>query len=106
MAWARLDDQFVEHPRIVGLTDRAFRLQVAAICHANRKLTDGHISTHDAKVLCAMTSAGPARIAELVDAGVWETNGDGWQLRDYLQWNPPAEIVKERRRKDKERKHG
>ena len=30
--------------RISKLSDRAFRLHVAAICHAARKLTDGHIS--------------------------------------------------------------
>lgn len=106
MAWAKLDDQFVEHPRIVGIGDRAFRLHVAAICLANRKLTDGHISSHDARILMATVKANRRHTDELVGHGVWETNGDGWQIRDYLQWNPTAESVKERRRKDQQRKRG
>ena len=106
MAWAKLDDQFVEHPRIVGLGDRAFRLQVAAICLANRKLTDGHISVHDGRILMATVKANKRHVDELLEHGVWEENGDGWVIRDYLQWNPTAESVKERRRKDQERKRG
>jgi hypothetical protein len=106
MAWAKLDDQFVEHPRIVPLGDRAFRLHVAAICLSNRKLTDGHISSHDGRILMASVKASRRHTDELVELGVWETNGDGWQIRAYLQWNPTAEYVKERRRKDQERKRG
>ena len=105
MAWAKLDDQFVEHPRIVPLGDRAFRLHVAAICLANRKLTDGHISTHDARILMATVKANRRHAMELVNHGVWEPNGDGWEIHDYLQWNPDAETVKERRRKDNERRN-
>ena len=106
MAWAKLDDQFAEHPKIVQLGDRAFRLHVAAICLANRKLTDGHISSHDGRILMASVKANRRHTDELVERRVWETNGDGWQIRDYLQWNPDAETVKERRRKDNERRKG
>lgn len=105
MAWAKLDDQFAEHPRIIGLGDRAFRLHVAAICLSNRKLTDGHISRHDGRILFAVVNANKRHVTELLDAGVWEQNGgDGWVIRDYLQWNPDASTVKERRRKDNERR--
>ena len=103
MAWARIDDQYAEHPRIVGLTDRTFRLHTAAICLANRKLTDGHLSTHDTRMLLALTKATKRHVDELLEAGVWETNGDGWVIRDYLQWNPDAETVKGRRRGSAER---
>ena len=104
MAWAKLDDQFVEHPRIIGLSDKAFRLHVAAICHANRKLTDGHITVTDGRVLRALTRTTARHATELVDAGVWNTNGDGWAIRDWLDYNPPAEVVKERRKRDLDRK--
>lgn len=103
MAWAKLDDQFVEHPRISGLSDKAFRLHVASICHASRKLTDGHISVTDARVLRALTRTGARHVDELLDAGVWNTNGDGWVIRDYLDYNPSADEVKERRKAEAER---
>lgn len=104
MAWSRLDDQFVEHPRITQLSDRAFRLHVASLCHAARKLTDGHISPTDARVIQALTQASRKHVKELVDAGVWIVNGDGWHIRDYLDYNDTAERIKERRRLDSERK--
>ena len=105
MAWARIDDQYAEHPRIVGLTDRSFRLQTAAICLANRKLTDGHLGDADTRVLLALTKATKRHIEELIAAGVWTKNGHGYVIRDYLDWNPDAETVKERRRKDNERRN-
>ena len=72
MAWAKLDDQFAEHPRIVPLGDRAFRLHVAAICLSNRKLTDGHISSHDERILMASVKTNRRHTDELVDQGVWK----------------------------------
>lgn len=103
MTWAKLDDQFPEHPRIVGLSDKAFRLHVAAICHASRKLSDGHVSVTDSRVLRALTRSSSRHVDELVERGVWEQNGDGWVIRDYLDYNPPASVVKERRKSEAER---
>jgi hypothetical protein len=104
MAWAKLDDQFVEHPRISRLSDKAFRLHVASICHAARKLTDGHISETDGRVLRALTRTGARHVDELLETGVWTLNGgDGWMIRDYLDYNPPADEVKEKRKAEAER---
>ena len=41
MAWLRIDDGFVEHPKVYDLSDRSFRLHVAAHCYSARNLTDG-----------------------------------------------------------------
>jgi hypothetical protein len=104
MAWAKLDDQFVEHHRISRLSDKAFRLHVASICHSARKLTDGHISETDGRVLRALTKTSARHIDELLEAGVWNVNGgDGWVIRDYLDYNPPASEVKEKRKAEAER---
>jgi hypothetical protein len=43
MTWVRLDDQFPDHPKVVNLSDRAFRLHVWGICYSARFLTDGLI---------------------------------------------------------------
>jgi hypothetical protein len=103
MAWLKLDDGFVEHPRIEPLTDRAFRLHVAALCQCARKLTDGHISLKDARMLSVLTRSRARHIDELVDKGLWNVNGNGWVLRDFLDYNPSAEHVKTERKKAAER---
>ena len=103
MPWLRIDDHFVEHERIEPLSDRAFRLHMAALCASARKLTDGHVSSKDGRVLSLMVGAKPKHISELETTGVWTLNGDGWVIRDYLDYNPSAEQVRGERRKAAER---
>ena len=103
MAWLKLDDGFPEHPRIDPLTARAFRLHITALCLVARKLTDGHITTKDAQVCRVRAGASPTNIDELVNAGLWQPNGNGWVIRDYLDYNPSAEQVKEDRQRAAER---
>lgn len=97
MAWLKLDDGFAEHPKIDPLSARAFRLHVTALCLVARKLTDGHVTAKDAQVCRLLAGANKANVAELEQAGLWETVGDGWLIRDYLDYNPSAERVKAER---------
>ena len=104
MSWLRIDDGFVEHERIDPLTDRSFRLHVAALCHCARNLTDGYVSDKNVKVLRVRANNATAKhVAELVDAGVWVPVEDGYVIRDYLDYNPPADKVREERRRAAER---
>lgn len=104
MAWLRIDDGFVDHERVENLSDKAFRLHVTAMCLCARKLTDGHLSTKDIKVARTLVGAGPRTVDELRTAGLWEQNGDdGLKVRDYLDYNPSAEDVREERRKAADR---
>jgi len=104
MTWLRIDDGFVEHERIDPLSDRAFRLHLAALCHCARNLTDGHVTTKNVVVLRARANnANRKHIDELLAAGVWEPNGDGYIIRDYLDYNPSADTVKDDRRKAADR---
>ena len=43
MSWVRLDDNFPNHPKVVGLSDQAFRLYISGLCYASHYLTDGLI---------------------------------------------------------------
>jgi hypothetical protein len=95
--WLRLDDHFATHPKVVGLTDRAFRCHVNAMVYAAEHLTDGAIP--DFYVKADRKSA-----AELEAARLWERNGKGWVIHDWLDWNPSAESVQKRRAEDRERK--
>lgn len=96
MTWARIDDHFPEHPKVVGISDRAFRVHIAALCYAARYLTDGHIP----KAVPSALGARTRDIAELVGAALWEPNGDSYVIHDYLDYNPSrAAVEAERARK-------
>lgn len=95
MSWVRLDDGFADHPKIVGLTDAAFRLHITSLCYAARHLTDGAVPRRAIDRLGITQPAKRAR--ELVDAGLWEVTDDGWSIHDYLEYQPSAEHIRQER---------
>lgn len=92
MTWVRLDDQFADHPKVVGLSAKAFRLHVTAICYAARQETDGVIPRGVAFVVAARKWLG-----ELTSAGLWEDHPSGYVIHDYLEYNPSADEVRSKR---------
>lgn len=94
MTWVRIDDTFPDHPKVVGLTDSAFRTYVAGLCYAARYLTDGAIPSS------ALRSIGPRKAAaELERAGIWQRTDHGYAIRDYLDYNPSRAEVEANREK-------
>lgn len=94
MSWLRVDDGFVENPKIIELSDRAFRLHMAGLCFCARNLTDGLLTDRAVRGVCALTSATRKHIAELVQAGVWLEHGGRFEIKDFLDYNPAAETAK------------
>ena len=43
MAWIKIDDSFPDHPKVIGLSDKAFRIHIEGLCYSGRFLTDGLI---------------------------------------------------------------
>lgn len=72
------------HPKIADLSDRAFRDLVTIWCYCSEHLTDGHLQP---RRYAAMTT--PDTAQELLDAGLVEASGDGYDVHDYLehQWS-------------------
>lgn len=102
MSWANLDDQFPTHPKVVRLTDAAFRLHVSAICYCANHMTDGLIDADAVRLLVPRFK--PSAVTELVERGVWLQHGDVYELHDYLQWNRSKQtILEERERKHQQR---
>lgn len=100
MSWAKLDDGFFRHPkaRAAGKDGRA--LFVAGLCWAASHLTDGFIAETDLGLIAAEAEVRPAPTARrLVEVGLWEPVDGGWAIHDYLDYNPSAEAVREKRRK-------
>lgn len=105
MSWLRLDDGFCRNRKLARLSDRAFRLHVSALCECASQLTDGAV---DAGMLAALPNAPRGRalqstIQELLDAGLWEENGNDYAVHDFLDWNPSGSDVRAKRDAAKER---
>jgi len=103
--WANLDDQFPKHPKVLPLSDAAFRLHVAGICYCAQYLTDGVIDTDAIPLLVPRFK--PRTLAELAERDLWLPHSEGYEIRDYLQWNRSREQVEaERERKRKAGRKG
>ena len=100
MTWAKLDDSFPEHLKVIDLTDGAFRLYVEGLCYAARNLTDGALPRAAVRRL----TGGDRRAGELVDAGLWDRTDTGWVIHDYLDFNPSSEQVRGEREQARQRK--
>ena len=106
MAWVKLDDRFPRHRRVRELRrDTAAKwLHVVALCHCGENLTDGLVDelAFDQIVKDAEIPKATANkcVPKLVAAGLWSVYpGVGWLIRDYLDYNPPADEVREKREK-------
>lgn len=81
MTYARLDDNAPWNPKVASLTDAEFRAWIASICYASQHRTNGLIPPQALRLVGAS-----ARVVDgLVEKGVWEANGSGFYVHDYLK---------------------
>lgn len=101
MTWIKLDDKCPRHPKVAGLSDRAFRWWVQALCYASEFLTDGLLPASFLRTV-------PARVKdELLTSGLWFTQDVEWRIHDYLTHQTGrAEIERERDRNRRRRTGG
>lgn len=92
MGWVRTDDNSSNHPKFFRAGPAAFGFWVAGLGYCNRNRTDGFIPARDLPlVFVGVTPARALKIAEtLVEVGSWKTVDDGWQVHDYLRYQPSA----------------
>ncbi len=99
-----LDDNIEDHPKFVSLSDSAFALWVRCIGYCRRNLTDGYIPEQAARA--RVRGAKPEKvIRELCSPPAGLPNGNplwlkvlgGYQVHDYLVWNPSKEKVEAER---------
>ena len=102
MTWVKLDDGFAEHPKMEQVGPLGLALHVAALCYCSRHLTDGHIPAGKVPRLLNLPSWRKA-VAGLVDAGAWEEVPGGYQLHDYLHYQPSRAEVEAERTKARDR---
>jgi hypothetical protein len=103
MSWVRVDDGFADHPKIVALNHLEFRLHIWGLCYCARHLTDGFLANAVPQG-AHFVPRGDRRervINGLLEAGLWERVDGGYLIRDFLEYNPDAASVKEKRRQNK-----
>lgn len=119
MSWIRLDDQFTDHPKVVSAGPLAGWLHVCALVYCGRYLTDGFIPHGQVPKMAdwtgialvppdnSLASAGSnvdwrQLVQRLVGVGLWVAVDGGYQIHDYLEYNPSREealqIIETRRR--------
>lgn len=91
MVWFKVDDRLPLNPKMAGVSIAAVGLWVEAGAWASASQTDGQVLKRLLRVLHPDASEKLAE--ELVAAGLWEDQGDHWQIHDFLKYNPPREEV-------------
>lgn len=94
MTFFQLDDKFLDHPSMVGLSMSAVGLWVSMIAYANRYLTDGDIPRKALFRVCPQPDA-DSIVTELVEAGKLVETADGWSVASFLQHNYSRARVEE-----------
>lgn len=101
MSWFRCDDQLADHPKVMALGDlRRPAIGLWTMCgtYCARHLTDGFVSR---QVVAMYADRDLKKLTDaLVKAGLFIPVDGGWQLHDYLDWNPSREkVLKDRAKK-------
>lgn len=93
MAWVRIDDAAMDHPKILLLSDAQCRLWLRGLCYCQKHLTDGFIPDAALKPLLGKAND----VHRLCEVGLWDVGADGFRVHDFLDWNDPRELVQERK---------
>lgn len=95
MTWIKLDDGFPANPKILPLSDAAFRLYIEGLCYSGKYLTDGLLNEVIVKRM--------GDPEELVEAGIWEEVKGGYQIVNYTEYQTPKAEVEKKREQGRER---
>lgn len=113
MSWLKLDDQFVDHPKILRAAQelggrharpRIIAAWVAAASYASRHLTDGFIASSAIGTVLAHERRPNELVAAFVSASLWVEVEGGFEIHDYLEFNPSAAQVRKRREYQRDHK--
>ena len=100
MSWVKLDDQFTDHPKLAAVGPVAGWVYVSGLCYAARYLTDGFVPE---TIALRFAGSSPEILANLVECSLLDRVNGGYQIHDFLDYNPPASKVKAEREAAKAR---
>jgi hypothetical protein len=101
MAWIKLDDQWMDHPKIIRAGRDARDMWLASITWCAKHLTDGIFPSELLPCLAVMAGVDVANCQTfartLLDVCLWEARENAYCIHDYLDYNPPKEQVEANR---------
>lgn len=102
--WVKLENTMPEDPKLPGLSDRAFRLWIHALCYCSRGETDGRVPK---ALMTSLSVTGSAAAVKELLATKPEPMlidcGDEYEVRNYLKFNLSKAEISEMREKGRER---
>jgi hypothetical protein len=107
MSWARFDDRFHGNPKVLRAwhdQPASVGLYVMSVTYCAQHETDGLV--HDWFV-ASLVPRKPerAKLTGVLERGrLWVSVDEGWQIPDYLDFNPSRRDIESRRIRDAERK--
>lgn len=105
MAWARLDDGFGDHPKVLDLIDTlpelegaaAIGLWTLALAYAHRTMRVAKVPGYIPRSFARRSALVPPRIGDhLVAVGLWEEADGGWLIHDFDDYLPSEELKAKR----------
>src|SRR5690606_15926339 len=106
MAWLRIDDRVRTHPKIAQAGPTAAWVWFCGVCYCREHLTDGFIPNAILATLVPGLTAAAVRkhATALVRENLWHQVDGGYEVHDFLDWNPTKARVIEQRQYEKDKK--
>lgn len=99
MAWFKVDDNFLMHPKTAMLSNDATALWLRAGSWSGQQRTDGFVP----RVMLPMFRSTEAAVDELVTVGLWEPESldgvDGYRFHDWADYQPMSDEDELRRKR-------
>ena len=94
--WIKIDDTFPNHPKVIGLTDKAFRTHITGLCYCGTYLTDGFMPM---TAVAKWVDNDMEVVVSLVNAGLWrdDVSNNGFHIHDYLTHQTSKQQVADKR---------
>ena len=106
MGWAKLDDRFHGHPKVLDAWRRcpaSIGLHMLALSwvsaegygemlNGDGEKHDGYVPQSFVALYMPDTNSRAKAVSALVECGLWDADEDaGWWVHDYLDYNPSSE---------------
>lgn len=95
MTWLKVSDDFPD--QCADLSDAAYRTHTEGLCWCMRRETGGYLSRRDVRRMAESEWADEA-VQELLDAGFWVAEGEGYRIKHHMEHQPSPETVERQRR--------
>lgn len=100
MPWFNVDDGFYDHPKVDDLPLDAVGLWTLTGAYCMRQLTDGVITESRVRKL----GGTPESVIPLIEAGLWLKTDDGYQFKDWGDWQLTRAQIEEKRERERLKK--